>query len=338
MLTNRSTRTRGKESAPVISNVGRLGVPRHGRVRSSCVRDIVETMWTSRHPHPSGHALACRIYECANWDDFQQLIAHLSQPTVNAVFGATQTVYRGQSDFRWPLQSLWERRFRHIQRAGLGEIYSVQRSEADERYHSVLRWQLSSFKARATHVDLTLAEMHDDQWWGLGRHHGLWTPLLDWTYDAYIAAYFALAGHRGTHTDIPVAVWAFPLADYLKDGSDLAWGKWTHPTFSRRQQAQKGLFTRLSSPVFTDLENYLRNADYRFTSSPYPLMARIDIASSVAETALADLTTKGINDRTLLLTEGIDRQLDQLDIIARQCNAELSAARGVPSTVHTGAL
>lgn len=294
-------------------------------------------MWTSRHPHPYGHALACRIYECANWDDLLQLIKHLNQPTVNAVFGATQTVYRGQSDSHWPLQSLWERRFYRIQRAGLGEVYSAQRSEADERYQSVLRWQLSSFKAKATHIDPTLADMHDDQWWALGRHHGLWTPLLDWTYNAYIAAYFAFSGHRATRAG-PVAVWAFPLADYLKNGSDLVWGEWTHPTFSRRQQAQKGLFTRLSSPIFTDLENYLRNADYRFTSSPYPLLARIDIPSLVAETALADLATKGINDRTLLLTEAIDARLDQLDIIARQCNIELSAARGLPRTVHTDAL
>ena len=132
--------------------------------------------------------MACRIYECAAWTDFLQLIGHLSQPTLNAVFGAAQTVYRGQSYADWPLQSLWERRFHHIQRAGLGEVYSIQRSETDEGYQSALRSHLSSFKARATYLGLMHTDMDDDQWWALGRHHGLWTPLLDWTYDPYIAA------------------------------------------------------------------------------------------------------------------------------------------------------
>lgn len=290
-------------------------------------------MWTSRHPYPAGRAPACRIYECAGWVDFLELISHLNQLILNTVFGATRTVYRGQSSTDWPLQSLWERKFHRIQRAGLGEVYSVQRNEADERYQSVLRGHLTSFKTRATHVRPLLKDMHDDQWWALGRHHGLWTPLLDWTFDPHVAAYFAFAGRHGSDTETPIAVWAFPLADHLRDESYLAWGEWAHPTFSRRQHAQKGLFTRLSSPIFADLENYLKNADHRFTSSPYPLLAKIEVASSATEGALADLATKGVDDRTLLLTDGLDKQLDQLDIIAQQCNAELSVAWRPASTV-----
>jgi hypothetical protein len=281
-------------------------------------------MWTSQHPYPPGHQQTCRIYECPQWSDFFLLIDHLNN--LNTAFGARRTVYRGQNFTNWYLQSLWERKFYRSIRAGLGEVYAVQRDVLDEDYKSILRFHLASFKARAIQVSLSLSELNDDQWWAYARHHGLWTPLLDWTHDANIAAYFAFAERDASDTKTPIAIWALPLADHIRDGSYLVWGDWAHPTFSRRQKAQHGLFTRLSSPIFADLENYIRNVDYRFASSPYPLLAKIEISSSEAARALAELAAKGIDDQTLLLAKGIDNQLDQLDVIAQQCNSQLSAA------------
>ena len=58
-------------------------------------------------------------------------------------------------------------------------------------------------------------EPNEDEIWALGRHYGLYTPLLDWTRSPYVALFFALWKNTDSGDDFR-ALWALHVSDIEK--------------------------------------------------------------------------------------------------------------------------
>lgn len=105
-----------------------------------------------------------------SWRDFTGL---LESDFFNRL--GVQLVFRGHRRFDWSLMPT-------LGRLTTNGIVTEALAQA----------QLDQFK-RAVRGRLTDAAIvnEDDELWSVGQHHGLMTPLLDWTYSPYVALFFA---------------------------------------------------------------------------------------------------------------------------------------------------
>lgn len=120
-----------------------------------------------------------RIITLSKWDEFKDVAYDMKL--------ADQYSWRGQGDSVWKLETTFDR-----------EIPSTMPYGYLERK---LKQHIARFKYLArgrTEFDNYLYP-HDDkeeitqyEWWSLGQHFGLKTPLLDWTYSPFVALFFAV--------------------------------------------------------------------------------------------------------------------------------------------------
>lgn len=198
-------------------------------------------------------------------------------------------VWRGQRCSPWPLQSTLDR--------------ALSRRTNPELRLAHLDAFKFSVRGRRGANPTTLEKEND--WWALGQHFGLATPLLDWTTSPFVAAYFAFAQKKTPQTPRR-AIWAISTSTVLKKSNSIAK---THTTPNRapivelirpmsdenaRLVNQGGLFSR--APDGVALEQWVSS---NFPGLKSAVLVKITVPNTDRDDCLRSLNRMNINHLSL---------------------------------------
>jgi len=148
--------------------------------------------------------------------------------------------------------------------------------------------------------------LEDNEWWALGQHYGLASPLLDWTRAPFAAAYFAFEELSSDQTPYRVVFGLNRDAVQAKnaefeEGQSLEVGRLPIVEFieplsdeNPRLVSQSGLFTR--APIGMPIEGWIAQA---FEGSGVPALLRIEIPNRDRGACLRGLDRMNINHLSL---------------------------------------
>lgn len=225
--------------------------------------------------------------DVTDWDSFQEKVRSLVP---------RRYLFRGQSQ-PWRLRT----RFHRTRRSDLIRYWNQDIPALHQNLSHILN---NSFNLSD--------DRHVGAFFSLIQHHGYPTPVLDWTYSAYVAAFFAFQ-KCPENSDKPVRIWAFDITAWERDEHQLFNVPFSGPHVTRvetlaienpRIIPQQGVGTLTS---VSDLEYYLKNKEVDRNAR---YIRAFDLPAQQRPIALSELAMMGVTAASLF--PGLDGACEAL--------------------------